>query len=183
VAELWTPPQDALRYYGEVSFGSYHLCKTGFWHRIASIGPGFSRRFHIVAAILRPGGVIEVGLVYLLGGNLFAGVTGDLSHNGNHCTSGHIVAVIDGGAFANGCKEDVVLSLIRVASSLPAPVCLAPDSTPHNVGLTLAAQDNTGRIVVASVRRTTKSVDGDAIGEFVNDGMMVEHIAIDGLCH
>ena len=129
---------------------------------------GFDRRFHIVTTIFGLRRIVEVGLVYLLPGNFLAGITGDLSHYGNHRTADHIVAV-DGLAGANGLEEYVMFSLIRVASTLPAPVCLAPYPASQNRGLAFAAKHDTGRIVVASVRSTAKGVDTYTVGEFVND--------------
>ena len=60
------------------------------------MGTGFGRRFHIIMAILGPGRIIEVGLINLVPGNFLAGITGDLSHHGNHCAADHVVAVVDG---------------------------------------------------------------------------------------
>jgi len=84
-----------------VSFTLNHLCLTWFGHGIAAVGAGPGRRFHAVTAILGPGRIIEVGLINLVPGNLFAGVTGDLTHHGYHCAADHVVAVIDGLAGAN----------------------------------------------------------------------------------
>jgi len=166
-----------------VSFGSNHLCKTRFGHRIAAIGIHFNRRLHVVATILGPGRVIEVRLIDLLPGNLFARVAGNLSHHGDHRAASHVVAVVDGITGANRCEEYVVLSLVRVASSLPAPVCFAPDPVSQNRRLAFAAKHYAGSTVVASGCGTAEGVDGHAALKFINNRMVIEHIAIDRFYH
>jgi len=166
-----------------VSFTLNHLCLTWFGHGIAAVGAGPGRRFHAVMAILGPGRIIEVGLVNLVPGDLLAGVTGDLTHHGYHCAADHVVAVIDGLAGANRLEEYVVLSLVWIASALPAPVCFAPYPASQNRGPALAAMHNAGSTVIASGRRSAEGVDRYTVGKFVNDGMVVEYIAVDRVGH
>ena len=141
--------------------GSNHLRETGLRHGIAAVSAGFGRRLHAIVAILRPRRVVEVGFVNLVPSDLLAGVAGNLSHHGCHGASGHVAAVVDGLARADRLEQDIVLDLIGVASSFPAPFVLAPDLAARDRRLSLAAEHCAGRIIVTSIGGAAEGIDAD----------------------
>lgn len=117
------------------------------------MGARFGRRLHIIMAILGFWWIVKIRLIDLFPCDFFAGVTGELSHDGYHRAARHVVAVIDRFAGADRLEKNIMLDLVRIASSVPSPVCLAPYPASRYGSLAFAAEYGTGRIVVASGRR------------------------------
>ena len=140
--------------YFYVLLPSGHIRKTGTRHGIAPVVRQFAGWIHIVVTLFRLGWVIELGLINLVPGNLFARITGKLPHDRDHGAVSHVVAIVDRLTRADRPEEHIMLDLIWIASARPPPVVFAPNLAASNRGSALATEYGTGRIIITTIRRS-----------------------------
>src|SRR5207253_2984935 len=83
----------------------------------------------------------------------------------------------------NSGEKPVVLDLIGIAIALPAPTVWTPDPAILYRGFAFAAENQARILVITAGGGPAQGVDSHPFFEFINDRMMIEDVAINGLDH
>src|SRR5205823_12886972 len=119
-------------------------------------------------------------------GDSMAGVGGHAAHDGDEGAFGHIVAIVDGAAVADGGKQLVVLGLVEVVLF----AFVAPDAgvalDEHaaaalaEVGEAFGAIDVAAHVADAAGHLAAVADELGFVGVFIDDGKMVVDVAVFG---
>src|SRR5262249_44058575 len=112
-----------------------------------------------------------------------AGVRDHAPEDGHHGAEDHAVAVVDRLAGADAGEQLVVLLLVHVAGLAGGlrrqlPGALAGDLVAHDVGGALRAQDVVADVGLRVVLLAEVVEALDAVGPLVDDGVVVEDVAV-----